>query len=389
MLIIACHIVLTFLADCSGGSVTKKQLAPLIRLINNWKRDVLMCPTEDNLKKLEHTESELVNIQVALGGMVETDPFSDRPTLKGKCYIRCLQPSAKRRLGKVKAKALQKLARQEDVTDLMGLIDSHFEAASSIDSISPQLKIKFGEPSEGIDPGTEVESSMDYETLRKHLLLDENGLLRLCNHYRYSGLDDPWSKKAQTALTDFVSSSKNPQLFTSLRLHWHQIAGLHAMVRKFFTSQPDPANVTGSLIADGVGAGKTMMSGATVGFLIELGHRQSKSLPLPPIIGVSLSCTTVRPLIDIYSVSQPYLGASKDIPDLPSIILVPGTLGRQWVRELHVLFKPGFVKVFVYPSSPAARTKFWAKNGPYYSCDVPARNRIIVANQSVSSTEMV
>lgn len=77
-----------------------------------------------------------------------------------------------------------------------------------------------------------------------------------------------------------------------LYLHWHQLCGVHAVVRINFTETPAPNRCCGVLIADDVGLGKTFQAAATIAFLSELYMRQmlrrSKSVPLPPIIGKSV-----------------------------------------------------------------------------------------------------
>jgi hypothetical protein len=74
---------------------------------------------------------------------------------------------------------------------------------------------------------------------------------------------------------------------------------------------------------------------------------------------------------------------SQSIPGNPSVIVVPGTLLKQWELECQVFFAPKKVAIFVYPTSAAQREQFWARNGPYHSSTVPHSHRIILASQSV------
>jgi hypothetical protein len=82
--------------------------------------------------------------------------------------------------------------------------------------------------------------------------------------------------------------------------------------------------------------------------------------------------------------SLPYLGTLEKIPDRPTLIVAPGTLQRQWLGELQALFKLHSVDLFCYPSSKAARDRFWDAESPYNKSSHAKRNRIIIASHSVS-----
>ena len=80
-------------------------------------------------------------------------------------------------------------------------------------------------------------------------------------------------------------------------LMWHQVASVHAMVRKTFYSQAEPEGPTGKLykdkvgllLADEVGLGKTVQLLAYIAFLMQVQEAQVRStnLPIPPIVGES------------------------------------------------------------------------------------------------------
>ena len=84
--------------------------------------------------------------------------------------------------------------------------------------------------------------------------------------------------------------------------------------------------------------------------------------------------------------ARPFLAGCKEIPRLPHLILVPGTLISQWLDELYTLYAPGSVDVFVYPSSVQEQELFWAPDGPFYSSRHEMSNRIILAPHSVRSS---
>lgn len=82
--------------------------------------------------------------------------------------------------------------------------------------------------------------------------------------------------------------------FQEQRLLWHQLAGTTAMVGKMWTSEKAPERcVPGTLLADGVGVGKTAQVMAVIAFtqavyLIERAvAKGSTTLKRPPIIGTS------------------------------------------------------------------------------------------------------
>jgi TATA-binding protein-associated factor len=74
-----------------------------------------------------------------------------------------------------------------------------------------------------------------------------------------------------------------------LALHWHQLAGVHAIMRMNFTKNPVSSDHRcGMLIADEVGLGKTFQAATTIAFLSDLVMcqklSQSQPVTFPPII---------------------------------------------------------------------------------------------------------
>jgi hypothetical protein len=82
--------------------------------------------------------------------------------------------------------------------------------------------------------------------------------------------------------------------------------------------------------------------------------------------------------------SNPYLGESKVILDLPHLIVVPGTILGQWEDEIKVLFKPKSFDILLYGTGKAVHDQFWAVDGPFYTSKHKPRNKIILASHSVS-----
>jgi SNF2 family DNA or RNA helicase len=84
-------------------------------------------------------------------------------------------------------------------------------------------------------------------------------------------------------------------------------------------------------------------------------------------------------------VTLPYLAEDKTLPNLPHLVIVPGTLLSQWEAELRTLFNPKFFKILMYTPGKALREDFWSEDGPFYSTRQKlASNVIIIASHSVS-----
>lgn len=183
---------------------------------------------------------------------------------------------------KVKSHDLSSLATDVDVTDVINLYHEFFttnqegEANTLIDE--GQLSITFGTAEKGADPGVEVESSMTRESLSSNLgFRDELPLL--FNSIRHKGGLSPWTHAAAFG----KSSGDDPDL-EPLSLFWHQLAGVHAIIRMNFHPAPDSSRCNGTLIADEVGLGKTFQAATVIVILADLVIRQTQKIPLPPLI---------------------------------------------------------------------------------------------------------
>lgn len=184
----------------------------------------------------------------------------------------------------VNSQALSSLATQTDVTDVINLYHEFFssnhdgEANSLVNE--PHISISFGTAEEGADPGVEIESTMSPESLGKNLGFRETLLPLLFNSLRHKGGLSPWS---------------HPKVFDAgpggdlepLTLFWHQLAGVHAIIRMNFHPTRSSSLCNGTLVADEVGLGKTFQAATVVVFLTDLVYRQSMSLPMPPILSSS------------------------------------------------------------------------------------------------------
>lgn len=90
--------------------------------------------------------------------------------------------------------------------------------------------------------------------------------------------------RGKTGLTAW-ESPLDPKTSTNLELHWHQLAGVHSIIRRAFTPQPNLAHCTATLECDQVGLGKTTLAITVIAFLNQIVALQEKGMDLPPILG--------------------------------------------------------------------------------------------------------
>jgi TATA-binding protein-associated factor len=131
------------------------------------------------------------------------------------------------------------------------------------------------------DFGMEIEAKMDPKQLARALGF-KNHLPFSFNPYRHKFGTSPWDNES---LFKFATDEPLPQFIDFLKLHWHQLAGIHSIVRSVFLENPDDSHPTGVLIGDEVGLGKTAQSIAFIAFLNQVLYVQSKGLSPPPILG--------------------------------------------------------------------------------------------------------
>ena len=81
---------------------------------------------------------------------------------------------------------------------------------------------------------------------------------------------------------------------------------------------------------------------------------------------------------------RPYLKEEKQIPHLPHLVVVPGTLLSQWIDEIRTLFAPKGIDILTYPMGKDERQFFWGPNGPFSVANHSPSSIIIFVTQSVS-----
>ncbi|KAF5347355.1 hypothetical protein D9756_010004 [Leucocoprinus leucothites] len=326
---------------------TKALVNKAIRHVAKWREMADSLATPHNVQKADEMLSELQSIVQELGADIKSKRPIER---KGYC--------------KVSAQALRDLATQEDVADLLNTYHEYFEANEEEEDETP---IPASRPSSGEtvddtgdDFGMEEEAHMTPLSLSNRLGL-KGGLLPLFNQYRHRSGISPWEDEDAF---DFPPNETIPLHLDRLRLHWHQLAGIHSIIRSIFTTKATEEHTTGVLIADEVGLGKTIQSVSVMGLLALIAVAIENQKSPPPIIN-----------------DRPFLRGNRSLPSLPHLIFCPGTLIPQWVSELKILFTPHSVDIFVYDGQVNSQV-FWGPSGPIRSSLHAPYHVFIIASHS-------
>ncbi|TEB22051.1 hypothetical protein FA13DRAFT_1641971 [Coprinellus micaceus] len=330
------------LAGLDRASLSKPKLSALIRKAGKWHALALNF---DSQEMLEHIDSVVAELRRLLEGLGQEVPKSSKAPRKA--------------LTKITTQDLQTLASTADVTSLGHLYDAFFSTSivdeGTVADSGPRLSIAFAEPVDGADVGVEVEAGMTEAQIVKNLGFVFKDLPFLFNKRRHGGGLNSW---------DHDFKKDDPEL-SAFRLHPHQLAGVHATIRKVTLTQPVAGHCTGVLLADSVGLGKSLQAITTAAFFIDLCTRQVKNLTLPAII-------QERPFVADYS----------PLPSYPTLIVVPGTLLTQWENELKGAFKKKSVDILLYGTGLEEHKAFWSSSGAYGQSAHPPHSRIILASHS-------
>lgn len=185
---------------------------------------------------------------------------------------------------KIKANdiAFKNLATEEELRQLMQLYIEYFESVDDDDhmpvlSEEPVLDFGLTDIVQG-NLGMEMEYKMDPDQLATRLGFLKHRLPLQFNHYRHRSLT-PWDKPK------LFTSSHFPDSLDLLNLHWHQLAGIHSVVRNKFTKKPSPNHCLGMILCDEVGLGKTGLSLGMITFLSQCVLIQAEGGTLPKILG--------------------------------------------------------------------------------------------------------
>jgi len=173
------------------------------------------------------------------------------------------------------------------------------------------------------------------------------------------------------------------QDMVALRLLWHQLCGVAAIVDKVWTEEKRP-DVHGVLLADDVGVGKTAQVMASIAFLQLVYRLEEKGLPRPPIISTAFKLAYAHRLLTTCIEDRPYFMGKGDVPNKPHAIVVPNSLVDQWRRELKTFFKPFSLDIFQLPTSAdALKAYFSAPDGVWAQAHHLPIFRVVLIPHSV------
>ncbi|KAH0583325.1 hypothetical protein H2248_011193 [Termitomyces sp. 'cryptogamus'] len=340
------------------GKPTKAAVTRVIRALATWKDSETIFGTHDGLKEIEVLHAQLQDMMESMGARVKkrillsgslsslTPPFSG---------LNNPSPGPRR----VSVDPLKGLATEADVADILSVYSDYFDNDDDDEPVPEaapsQHKLNQG-LLDGDDFGVEFEMLMPPETLARNLGFIR-GIPPAFHDKRHrlgiNSWDDREAFRAQIQLLP-------------LKLHWHQLAGVHAAVQKLWSHRGDDGDrPIGVLIADEVGLGKTTQAIALLAFFNLAISAQLTNKPMPPILE-----------------ERRYLGDSDNIAPYPFLIVCPGTLVQQWVNEIKTLLRPFSFDIYVYDGLMSGKD-FWAREGPFYKSNHAPYHRIIVASHSI------
>lgn len=184
--------------------------------------------------------------------------------------------------------ALEGLATEEDVSDVLNLYHEYFNQIAEDEDeppISDALPAQQQLNDCGGDFGMEVEASMTAVSLALSLGFTSGRPLLFNSLRDRSGLT-PWD---DPSLFSNANADSLPPNLSKIQLHWHQLAGVHSIVRSVFSTVKNDSNTLGVLVADEVGLGKTAQAIAYIAFVIHAIWLRESGRKLPRLLGESVS----------------------------------------------------------------------------------------------------
>ena len=238
-----------------------------------WRQIAEALQLSDKEGTIEEMENELERLMVGLDEKVKlTSSTKGSSTFLSLFNGLSSNFYATETLCRVTTEMLKSLASQEDIDDVISLYAECFKSPGSgpaqLEEQINSINLKFGTLLDGADPGVEIEATMSSSLLANALGFVNVPLL--FNTHRHQGGITPWEDPVA-----FQNISNDE--FTTTQLRWHQLAGVHGILRRVYSPKPTPER-SGMLIADEVGLGKTLQSLATRASLTECVGRQERDI---------------------------------------------------------------------------------------------------------------
>ncbi|KAL0952272.1 hypothetical protein HGRIS_006562 [Hohenbuehelia grisea] len=175
--------------------------------------------------------------------------------------------------------------------------------------------------------------------------------------------DNAWDKGRDTPAAK-VFQVGGPGI-TKFNLFWHQKAAVAALCRHSW-KVTETAGVTGVLIADGVGLGKTATAMAYTAQTQRVWTSENKDGIRPAIVA-----------------DRPFFVGKGKVPNAPHLYVVHPSLVHQWHSEIKRNFAPGSVDIFILPTAMTDVHKFFNDSqGAWAKSKIPLVFRIILCAHS-------
>jgi hypothetical protein len=178
-------------------------------------------------------------------------------------------------LSKFTREQVAALASPSDVEDLFRLYHDLFDIPSESEPVLQHKDHGSGltlQDATILDLGVEVEATMSPEQLATRLGF-KNSRPTQFNDYCHQSGAVAWD----SVCAHLFDANPPTDALQEIALHWHQLGGVHSMVRNIFSAEPRQKPCTGLLCADEVGLGKTGFAIAFLTFLSNaIWHEESR-----------------------------------------------------------------------------------------------------------------
>ncbi|OBZ77286.1 DNA repair protein rad5 [Grifola frondosa] len=339
--------------------ITKSILTAALKAVNHYHLTAQALGAADGVAASEELVKELETFFSAFGANV---PERDDVIARG--------------LSKKTREQLRQLANADEVAFVLQLYRELFGPSTEIDIpidlIDDQLGATTSEDlPTATDMGVEQESRFSEDMLFQFFdVRSGNKQFPGFNRWYHKYGRDPWLDEA--SFQNLKEGLPNPD-WSPLMPTWAQMVAIKAILRLSLSPAPDPGQGA-VLLADEVGLGKTLQVIGTVAFLNHLALCDEENRNRP------------ADLVKYVGGHVPQSG-EPHLPDLPSIVVAPGTLISQWAEEIRRMTLPKSYDILIYRTGKKSREEFWRKNDGLWdrSAHRPRRKIILVAHATMAA----